>query len=545
MLLALLAPNYGSRFIVSLERHIRLVATRRRLAVFAVLATALIARLAVLPIEPIPEPGIHDEFSYLLMADTFAHGRLTNPPHPMWKHFETFHVNQLPTYCSKYMPAQGLFLALGQAICHQPFWGVWLSTGLMCASICWALQAWMPPTWALVGGILAILRLGVFSYWADSYWGGSVSALGGALVVGAFARVRRRTRVRDSAIMATGLSLLAASRPYEGLVYSIPILVLLSVWLWRSEGPTLRQRLCKFVLPAFLTLMVTASALAFYFWRTTGSPWHPPYAIYAATYDAAPFVPWQRITSVPIYRHEEMKRFYLGYEMNQYLVTRSVPWFVWTIRTGEFWLFFAGPALMVAVLVAVWLLPYGLGVKGFTRKARVLLLINLVSFVALLLPTYFNLHYAAPMTCSFLALLVLCFRSIWIRDRQGVQKGKSIVRGIILVCIIVSVLRAFIPNAYWAPSNGSFPTPKQTERAKILKRLREYTASQIVIVRYKPDHDPHDEWVYNDADIDGSRVIWARDMGPQNAELVRYFHDRRPWLLEPDYNPPKLSPYEQ
>ena len=60
---------------------------------FAVIAL----RLAVLPQLGIPIPGIHDEFSYLLMADTFVHGRLANPTHPLWVSFETFHVNSVPT----------------------------------------------------------------------------------------------------------------------------------------------------------------------------------------------------------------------------------------------------------------------------------------------------------------------------------------------------------------------------------------------------------------------------------------------------------------
>jgi hypothetical protein len=63
-----------------------------------------------------------------------------------------------------------------------------------------------------------------------------------------------------------------------------------------------------------------------------------------------------------------------------------------------------------------------------------------------------------------------------------------------------------------------------------------------VLVRYGPNHDIQKEWVYNAADIDRSRVVWAQDMGPkQDSELIKYFSDRNVWLLAADDVPPRLT----
>ena len=55
-----------------------------------------------------------------------------------------------PTYMSMYFPAQGLVLAAGKVLTGHPWFGILVVTALMCLAICWMLQAWLPPTWALL-----------------------------------------------------------------------------------------------------------------------------------------------------------------------------------------------------------------------------------------------------------------------------------------------------------------------------------------------------------------------------------------------------------
>src|SRR5690242_4354410 len=151
---------------------------REYVSLLVIILAAGAVRLALLPWYPIPLPRIHDEFSLLLGAQTFALGRLTNPAHPMWVHFETFHVLQQPTYVSIYPPAQAAMLALGIAIGNPWFavLGCWM---LMCGAFVWMLRAWFPPAWAFCGGLLLLART-LLSYWSDSYWGGALAALSAA-----------------------------------------------------------------------------------------------------------------------------------------------------------------------------------------------------------------------------------------------------------------------------------------------------------------------------------------------------------------------------
>jgi hypothetical protein len=548
---ACLFPNLGANWFTTTERRFATLARRRTLAVAAVGLLALALRASLLPVEPFPVPTVHDEFSYLLMADTFAHGRLTNPTHPMWVHFETFHVIQKPTYVSMYYPAQGLFLALGQIVFGHPFWGVWLSVGLMCAAICWMLQGWLPAIWALLGGLLAVIRLGTFSYWANSYWGGAVAAIGGALVLGALPRIQRQGRPRDAILMGVGLAILANSRPYEGLFFSLPVAAAIYVWAFHRKK-TAEGVLNRVVLPLVVVLALSAGAMLFYSWRTTGSPFRTPYMINLATYNPVPYFPWQSVKNIPVFHHSAMKTFYLGWWLQQYEFGRAHPMLLALVKCNVFWFFFLGPLFTIPLLVLAVILPYGMPLGGIPRKARFLLTVCCVCIIGMLLPVYFDAHYAAPLTAAIYALLIMAMQRIRRWRWRGDSTGLAIVRSIPLIAIAMLLLRTATAPLHLSVSpwpalqTWSSPMSQLFDRAQIEEQLEKQEGRHLLIVRYRPQHDPREEWVYNKADIDNSKIVWAREMAPaENEELIRYFKDRRVWLLEPDETPPRLAAYPQ
>ncbi|HEX3471699.1 MAG TPA: hypothetical protein VHT28_10990 [Silvibacterium sp.] len=263
------------------------------MSVLVVGFTALFLRLAILPLSPIPKPFMQNDFSFLLAADTFASGRLTNPTPAMWVHFETMHITMTPTYMSMYFPAQGLVMAAGKLLIGHFWYGILVTTALMCSAIVWMLQAWLPPPWSLLGGALAILRLGLFSYWIDSYSGaGSISALGGALLLGALPRFMKAARLRDGLVMAAGVILLGASRLYEGMLLCLPVLCYLMWWMFFGKNRPAATVLLRRTAVSLALIVAAVAWIGYYNYRVFGSPTTLPYTVDRAQYAVAPYFVW-------------------------------------------------------------------------------------------------------------------------------------------------------------------------------------------------------------------------------------------------------------
>jgi hypothetical protein len=73
--------------------------------------------------------------------------------------------------------------------------------------------------------------------------------------------------------------------------------------------------------------------------------------------------------------------------------------------------------------------------------------------------------------------------------------------------------------------------------------LANHPGRHVIFVRYSGTQSPHEEWIYNLADIDAEPVICAQDMGAENSKLLAYYPGRSFWMFEPDIDPGFLKPY--
>ena len=532
-LLALWKPLLAQSFFGRCEGSLSRFAERKRLALAVMFFGVIAIRLAVLPLLLVPVPGIHDEFSYLLMADTFVHGRLANPPHPMWMSLETFHVNWFPTYSSMYPPAQGAVLAMGQ-LAGNPWIGVLLSDAAMCAAILWMLQAWMPARWALLGGMFAALNLGIASYWMNSYWGGAVAAAGGALFLGALARIKKRPSVGGASLLGLGVAILANSRPYEGLLFCIPAGLWLLAWFSgkiksRSQRPT---RIRMVFVPLSAVLALTIVFIGYYNWRLTGNALLMPHVLNTRTYHTTPLFLWQHAKPELTYHNEQFEDFYNGWEREDYRTTWKDVIGVSAEKVARLGVELFWPG-------ALFLLP-ALPFAVRDRKVRLLGFTLVLCLAGIFVVIWSAPHYAAPIACIVYALVAQSVRHLRLMKRKTRPVGIALSRALLLILMLetgINVGRRACDPMWWTCTGDP-------SRVYVQDQLMRMPGKHLLVVRYSDNHNIHDEWVYNGADIDGSKIVWARELDPeQNARLFAYFKNRDVWLVEPDTDNTVLTPY--
>jgi hypothetical protein len=526
-----------------IEPGVRALARRRALCMMVLAALPVALRLLMLPNHPVPSPQVYDEASHLLAADTLRHFRLANPPHALNQFFETAFTLQEPSYASIYPIGQGAMLVGGRAIFGTPWAAVVLSTALFCALCYWMLCAWVPEEWALLGGLLAVIEFGPLCYWMNSYWGGSLAGVAGCLVFGSLPRLRASWRSRDAVLLGLGLGVHWLTRPFETMFLCFGVMIYFVPFL----GKIAWRPLSRAVLLATLAALPAIGLTLLHDKRVTGEWFAMPemlsqqqYGIPAALTFLPDPVPHRALTPDQETEYKVQMSFKgAGVETLRSYLDRLQ----FDVRFYRF--FFLPPLYLVLPLF-------------FTALAEWNAVWVLMTLVVFVLGTNFfpafQYHYLGGVTCLLLLVSVIAIRRLW---RFAPHNAARLV---VLFCVahfgfwygthllesaeVAQSLRPF-ESAQGVVTAIDHPYPDRHDAVRA--QLAAMPGKMLVFVRYfRPQHLFADEWIYNEADIDGASIVWARDLGAvENEKLIRYYPDRKVWMLEPEFRPPRLRKYER
>jgi len=526
-----------------IEPFARSLATKTVWCMLLLAALPVALRLVLLPHHPIPSPQIYDEFGHLLVADTLRHFRLANPPHPLPRFFETFFVLQQPTYSSIYPIGQGLVLALGRAIFGYPWGGVVLSVAAFCSLCYWMLRGWTTPEWALLGGLLAVAEFGPLNQWMNNYWGGAVPAAAGCLVFGSLPRLREtRGHTRYAILLGVGLGLHVLTRQYETIFLAASVLIYFLPELRnRDEARMLVRAVPAVAVAALAGIGITLIQNQ----QVTGSWMTLPAMLSQYQYGVPASLTFQA-HAVP---HRELTpQQELDYKM-QLSFRGNAPETVGTYllrleyRVRYYRFFFLVPLYLA--------LPAFLATFGHSRFAWVALTLVIFALGVNFFPA-FQFHYVAAIVCLFVLASVKGLERLNRITIRSVPVGQTATRLIVFVCAAHFLFwygMHLFDDQPFSLAMRQYETWNAIDhgdpggRTAVQAQLERAAGKHLVFVRYWPQHIFQQEWVYNAADIDGARVVWARDLGAaEDAKLRHYYSDRTVWLLEPDARPPKLTP---
>jgi len=499
-------------------------------------------RLALLARYPIPEPNVSDDFSYVLLADTLRHLRLANPPHAFPQFFETYFALQQPTYSSIFPLGQGLILAIGWIVFGHPWAGVALSVGAYCALCYWMLRAWISPGWAFLGGLFAVAQAGPLNQWMNSFWGGAVSACAGCVVFGALPRILGRHRRRDAALLGLGLGVQMLTRPFESVFLTLSALVF---FLPALRDGLLLRRLLKLAPIAIAASLPALALIALHNRSVTGSFSTMPYMLSRDQYGVPTTF---TVQPLPVPHRVLTPQQQLGYETQSIVHGANTDTFstYWARLAGRirFYRFFLLAPLYLAI-------PFFLLAAKQYRFAWVVITIAIFALGTNFYP-YFYTHYIAAEACLFILIAMAGLGRLSEVKISGQPTGQTAAPLLLFLCAAHFV---FWYGLHALGTDDMLATMRQFEtwdainhgdpdgRVAINRQLDKIPGKLVVFVRYSPRHQLV-EWVHNGADVDAARIVWARDLGPEeDRTLLRYYPGRKPWLLEPDVRPPKLSPY--
>ena len=460
----------------------------------AILALVVVIIRSTVVGDPHP-PWYTDDFGYALTADTFAHGRLTNPPHPMRAFFSSLYVLQTPTYNSMYQSGPAALAAAGQVLLHRRAAALWIACAAAACAVCWGAEAVAPIGIAWLAGLLVAMHPVVLE-WMNHYHAAPFNAFAGALAIGGALRVRECRTWQAQTAMGIGIAVMANMRPYEGFVVAMIAFVLARRFVPLALGI------------AVCGLLWTA----LYNRAVTGDPFQLPYNAYNAHYLSAPNFIWQRPYPPRQYPTQEMEK---RYRIFRHYYERSRNWRDLSVSVVQ--------RLREMLTAAIPTVPVPSQANSLRLIAAVPLLFAIVRpraivaglaafIVAMLIITWWpQTHYFGPAVSIFAAAYCA---GVFEMIRRGLH-----------ALAFVAVAACFTLAVWAFVTLLTRPAEPRVARVAVTEALNLRPGGHLVLV----DADCED-LTFNAADIDASKIVWANQTADARP-LLDYYRDREVWRI--------------
>jgi len=539
---AFLRPALGSRAFARLEGALARIADRPVLATASIFLFVLIGRLALLPVLGTAQPIVPDDGSLLLQASTLAAGRLSNPPLP--SNFEAIYVLLNPAFASMYPVLRTLPMALGQ-MAGIGFWGgLLVCVAAVCALVYWALKAWVPASFAYVTAIIVAIRLGFFSSWINMYYGPAFTALGGLVLLGAYARVRRRPSLTSGALLGLGVLILMTTRPFEGLLAAAPFGVALVIDFFKAT-----DKKPLFAAGAAAGLFVVAGlGLTAAGDRAVAGDWRmSPYNLYVKTAVADPafFVSPRGDPKFGDVRYVQDRR-ELDLDIQAYERRGSLKGWLRAEehRLHSYGVFYLGFALLIPFMVGLYAMR-----RDPVPLASLGLLLAGLTQVTWDHPQYLSPGFGVVMLCVAAGLAAL---RRWSPGERPI--GLALSRLVPLAVVIGAALPLssaiagrpqMLAGLNLLQDNVCCWIRLPSLHGAVDQELAVEPLGQIVAVDSGPRANPHLPVIFNLADPAREHVIWIHDDPQANAQAFARYPGRKAWWLGwRDDGAPCLRPYD-
>jgi hypothetical protein len=488
-------------------------ARRITVGMVAVLASAYLAGTAVQQHRP-RYPTVHDEFSYLIGAQQLAGGRLWMPMHPLAKFFDSFQLIVDPVYAPAYFPGTGVWFAVAR-IAHVPSWiAAAIASGVVLALLYLIVTELLGGSAGFLACVL-LLSAGMFRTLSIMVMSQVPVMLAALLAVLAWMKWRKARRGAWAFALGLAVGWACLIRPVDAICFCLPIGIATLADVLRTRALKSLGWMAAGVAPMLLIQLISNIGV-------TGHVFETPFRYYAdrdhplTSFGFHQYDP----SAAPVSDLPQKRDLYFNEYMPQIIAhtpgNAVSQWLRQRLReTVTFRSPFPFPLLLPLMLVGLVAAP----IRTWVVLAALPLFVVLYACYVFFMP-----HYPVIVAPAVIVAILCGMRAI--SEVSG--RHKPFV-GTWLGLVVLGTALAALPQFDSTADDRMFDAPLLARVNEALATLPHRPA--VVLFRYDPHRDVHEEPVYN-ADVawpDDAPVIRAHDRGDaENVAIFRYYAEHQP-----------------